>query len=123
MARWKRWRTPPWCWPPPGPWARSRSCRSTISGAWWPCAGSTWASVPRPLRRTAPAVGPVRAFDGTTDAAASVRGGLLERRVLMPRPRVFRREGIILRELDYAEADRILTILTPAGKVSALAKG
>lgn len=41
----------------------------------------------------------------------------------MPRPRVFRREGIILRELDYAEADRILTILTPAGKVSALAKG
>ena len=41
----------------------------------------------------------------------------------MPRPRVFRREGIILRALDYAEADRILTILTPAGKVSALAKG
>ncbi len=41
----------------------------------------------------------------------------------MPRPRVYRREGVVLRELDYAEADRILTILTPAGKVSALAKG
>ncbi len=41
----------------------------------------------------------------------------------MPRPHVYGREGIVLRELDFAEADRILTILTPAGKVSALAKG
>jgi len=40
----------------------------------------------------------------------------------MPRPRVYRREGIVLREVDYGEADRILTILTPAGKVSALAR-
>ena len=40
----------------------------------------------------------------------------------MPRPRVYRREGIVLRQLDYGEADRILTIITPEGKVRALAK-
>jgi len=40
----------------------------------------------------------------------------------MPRPRVYRREGIVLRSLDYSEADRILTIMTPEGKLRALAK-
>jgi DNA repair protein RecO (recombination protein O) len=37
--------------------------------------------------------------------------------------RVYRTEAIVLREMDYAEADRILTLLTPAGKVSVLARG
>lgn len=41
----------------------------------------------------------------------------------MPRPRVYQREGIVLRQLDYGEADRILTIITPEGKVRAMAKG
>ncbi|MHB1318769.1 MAG: DNA repair protein RecO [Anaerolineae bacterium] len=41
----------------------------------------------------------------------------------MPRPRVQQTEAIVLREKDYAEADRILTLLTPAGKVTVLARG
>jgi len=41
----------------------------------------------------------------------------------MPRPRTYQREGIVLRQLSYGEADRILTIITPEGKVRALAKG
>lgn len=41
----------------------------------------------------------------------------------MPRPRVYQTEAIVLRQQDYAEADRILTLLTPGGKRSALAKG
>ena len=41
----------------------------------------------------------------------------------MPRPRVHQVEAIILREQDYAEADRILTLLTPAGKMTVLARG
>ena len=41
----------------------------------------------------------------------------------MPRPRVQQTEAIVLREQDYSEADRILTLLTPAGKVTVLAKG
>jgi len=41
----------------------------------------------------------------------------------VPQERVYRTEAIILRELDYAETDRILTLLTPRGKLSALAKG
>lgn len=32
-------------------------------------------------------------------------------------------EGIILRRTNYAEADRILNIITPVGKVAAIAKG
>ncbi len=41
----------------------------------------------------------------------------------MRQQRVYRTEAVILRELDYAEADRILTLLTPGGKLSAIAKG
>ncbi len=42
----------------------------------------------------------------------------------MPHPRVYSTEGIILRRTDFGEADRILTIFTPAyGKVRAIAKG
>jgi len=37
--------------------------------------------------------------------------------------RLYRTEAIVLRQMDYAEADRILTLLTPKGKISALAKG
>ena len=42
----------------------------------------------------------------------------------MPRPdRTFRTEAIVLRRLDFGEADRLLTILTPDhGKLSAIAK-
>jgi len=40
-----------------------------------------------------------------------------------PAARLQRTEAIILRLQDYAEADRILTLLTPGGKRSALAKG
>lgn len=35
----------------------------------------------------------------------------------------YKTAGIILRRIDYGEADRIYTILTPGGKVSAIAKG
>lgn len=35
----------------------------------------------------------------------------------------YKTTGIILRRRDYGEADRIFTILTPEGKVSAIAKG
>ncbi len=38
-------------------------------------------------------------------------------------PRIYRLEAIVLKEMDYGEADRILTLLTPTGKVTALAKG
>lgn len=41
----------------------------------------------------------------------------------MPRPRVYRTEAIVLRQQDYGEADRILTLLTPGGKRSVLARG
>lgn len=41
----------------------------------------------------------------------------------MPQQRIYRTEGIVLREQDYGEADRILTLLTPSGKLSVLAKG
>ncbi|MBC7236397.1 MAG: DNA repair protein RecO [Chloroflexi bacterium] len=41
----------------------------------------------------------------------------------MRQERLYRTEGIVLREMDYGEADRILTILTPTGRISALAKG
>ncbi|MFH1084655.1 MAG: DNA repair protein RecO [Chloroflexota bacterium] len=41
----------------------------------------------------------------------------------MREQRVYRTEAIVLRERDYGEADRILTLLTPGGKLSALAKG
>jgi DNA repair protein RecO (recombination protein O) len=36
---------------------------------------------------------------------------------------VYRTAAIVLRQMDYGEADRILTLLTPAGKVTAIAKG
>jgi DNA repair protein RecO (recombination protein O) len=40
------------------------------------------------------------------------------------RPRVYRTEAIILRRMNLGEADRLLTLLTPAeGKVKAIAKG
>ena len=42
---------------------------------------------------------------------------------MVRRERLYRTEGIVLREVDYAEADRILTLLTPGGKVSVLARG
>lgn len=35
----------------------------------------------------------------------------------------YKTTGIILKRIDYSEADRIYTILTPEGKVSAIAKG
>jgi DNA repair protein RecO (recombination protein O) len=41
----------------------------------------------------------------------------------LPRPRVQQTDAIVLREQDYAEADRILTLLTPTGKVTVLARG
>ena len=41
----------------------------------------------------------------------------------MHQERLLRTEAIVLHALDYAEADRILTLLTPEGKLSALAKG
>lgn len=42
----------------------------------------------------------------------------------MAQPRVYATEAIILRRTDFGEADRILTLFTPAyGKVSAIAKG
>jgi recombinational DNA repair protein (RecF pathway) len=37
--------------------------------------------------------------------------------------RLQRTEAIVLRRTDYGEADRILNLLTPTGKVSAIAKG
>lgn len=37
--------------------------------------------------------------------------------------RLARTEAIILRRTDYGEADRILNLLTPTGKMSAIAKG
>lgn len=36
---------------------------------------------------------------------------------------LYRTAAIVLRQMDYGEADRILTLLTPAGKVTAIAKG
>ena len=41
----------------------------------------------------------------------------------MREQRIYRTEAIVLRERDYGEADRILTLLTPLGKLTALAKG
>jgi DNA repair protein RecO (recombination protein O) len=41
----------------------------------------------------------------------------------MRQERLYRTEGIVLREMDYGEADRILTLLTPGGKLNALARG
>ncbi|MHB0858462.1 MAG: DNA repair protein RecO [Anaerolineae bacterium] len=41
----------------------------------------------------------------------------------MPQERLYRTEGLVLREMNYAEADRILTLLTPNGKLSVVAKG
>jgi DNA repair protein RecO (recombination protein O) len=42
---------------------------------------------------------------------------------MAPRERLTRTEAIVLRQQDYGEADRILTLLTPGGKRTALAKG
>jgi DNA repair protein RecO (recombination protein O) len=42
----------------------------------------------------------------------------------MPIPHVYKTEGLVLRHLDYGEADRILTLVTPEfGKLRAIAKG
>jgi len=42
----------------------------------------------------------------------------------MSHPRIYDTEGVVLRRSDFGEADRILTIFTPAhGKVRAIAKG
>lgn len=47
-----------------------------------------------------------------------------EKRTMPPTGRALRTEAIILRRSDFGEADRLLTILTPArGKLRALAKG
>lgn len=43
---------------------------------------------------------------------------------LMPRERTFRSEGIVLSRTNFGEADRLLTLFTPArGKIKAIAKG
>lgn len=39
------------------------------------------------------------------------------------RVRIYQTEALILHQQDYAEADRILTLLTPQGKLRAVAKG
>jgi DNA repair protein RecO (recombination protein O) len=39
------------------------------------------------------------------------------------RVRIYQQEALILRQYDYGEADRILTLITPQGKLSAIAKG
>src|SRR5262249_34335552 len=42
----------------------------------------------------------------------------------MPHPRVYPTEALVLRRIDFGEADRILTLFTPTyGKVRAIAKG
>jgi DNA repair protein RecO (recombination protein O) len=42
----------------------------------------------------------------------------------MPHPRVYPTEAVVLRRIDFGEADRILTLFTPTyGKVRAIAKG
>ncbi len=41
----------------------------------------------------------------------------------MPQERLYRTEAIVLRQTDFGEADRILSLLTPRGKFSAIAKG
>lgn len=42
----------------------------------------------------------------------------------MPSQRIYKTEGIVLRHIDFGEADRILTIMTPTlGKIHAIAKG
>jgi DNA repair protein RecO (recombination protein O) len=42
----------------------------------------------------------------------------------MPVPRRYTTEAIVLKRFDYAEADRILTLMTPGGgKIKAIAKG
>ncbi|HXI46055.1 MAG TPA: DNA repair protein RecO [Candidatus Acidoferrales bacterium] len=42
----------------------------------------------------------------------------------MPAPRRYTTDAIVLSRFDYAEADRILTLITPgAGKIKAIAKG
>ena len=39
------------------------------------------------------------------------------------RVRIYHTEALVLRQQDYAEADRILTLLTPQGRLRAVAKG
>ncbi|MEN6479948.1 MAG: DNA repair protein RecO [Anaerolineales bacterium] len=41
----------------------------------------------------------------------------------MAQPRLYRVEAIVLHQQDYGEADRILTLLTAGGKVTAIARG
>lgn len=41
----------------------------------------------------------------------------------MAQPRLYRIEAIVLRQQDYGEADRILTLLTAGGKLTVLARG
>jgi DNA repair protein RecO (recombination protein O) len=41
----------------------------------------------------------------------------------MPQERLYRTEGIVLRERDQGEFDRVLTLLTPEGKLTAIARG
>jgi len=50
-------------------------------------------------------------------------GRLWELEGFVRQERLYRTEGIVLREMDYGEADRILTLLTPAGKLRAIAHG
>ncbi|HNN01573.1 MAG TPA: DNA repair protein RecO, partial [Turneriella sp.] len=39
------------------------------------------------------------------------------------RERVYRTEAVIIRRSDFGEADRLLTLITPAGKRRVIAKG
>ena len=41
----------------------------------------------------------------------------------MPQSKDLRTPGIVLRRTNYAEADRILNIITPVGKITAIVKG
>ena len=42
----------------------------------------------------------------------------------MPNPRLYVTDAIVLTRFDYGEADRIMTLFTPAyGKLKAIAKG
>lgn len=41
----------------------------------------------------------------------------------MGRERIYRTEAVVIRRSDFAEADRLLTLITPAGKRRVIAKG
>ena len=68
------------------------------------------------------------AVDRITRAAvrfrSSARGGRECYRAVVPIPRRYTTEAIVLSRFDFGEADRILTLITPgSGKLKAIAKG